>query len=79
MFHLNIEHLSKIQGTPMNKLNKSGYVNWEELITSNMLQLEAIVNILERKNIADRDEILEEVKKLKAEMEQRIQQNKNRN
>jgi hypothetical protein len=63
----------------MSGLNKSDYVNWEELITSNMIQLEAIVNILERKNIADKDEILDEVKRIKEDMARRIQESRQNN
>ena len=60
-------------------MKKSEVVNWEELITSNMLQLEAIVRILEKKKIATSEEILVEVKKLQIEMEARLKQNKRMN
>jgi len=44
----------------------------QELLVSNMLEIQALVRILERKGITNRDEILEEVKKLKVEMEEKI-------
>lgn len=47
-------------------------VSNEELIFSNMLEIQAIIRILKRNGITDEDEILEEVKKLKAEMEEKI-------
>ncbi|MGB5847879.1 MAG: hypothetical protein WBH40_05285 [Ignavibacteriaceae bacterium] len=37
-----------------------------------MLEIQALNRILERKGITNRDEILEEVKKLKVEMEETI-------
>ena len=37
-----------------------------------MLQIEAIARILEKKGIATQDDILEEVKKFKVEMEDKI-------
>ena len=64
---------SKYQG------NSNSIVSNEEIIVSNMLQIEAIVRVLEQKNIATADEILDEVKKLKVEMEERIKKNSREN
>ena len=47
-------------------------VSNQELIFSNMLEIQALIRILERKGITDEDEILEEVKKLKVEMEEKV-------
>ena len=53
-------------------MNKNKIVSNEELIVSNMLEIQAIIRILKRKGIANEDEILEEIKKLKAEMDEKI-------
>ena len=44
----------------------------QELIFSNMLEIQAIIGILKRKGITDETEILKEVKKLKVEMEEKF-------
>ena len=44
----------------------------QELLVSNMLEIQALIRILERRGITNKDEILEEVKKLKVEMEEKI-------
>ena len=44
----------------------------QELLVSNMLEIQALIRILERKGITNYDEILEEVKKLQVEMEEKI-------
>lgn len=36
----------------------------EEIVVSNMLGLEAIINVLERKGVFTREELLEEMQKL---------------
>ena len=51
---------------------KDKFVSNEELIFSNMLEIQAIIRILKRKGITDENETLEEVKKLKVEMEDKI-------
>ena len=51
----------------------SKLVSNEELIYSNMIQLEAIMRILERKKLVSSLEILEEVEKLEVEMEGKVQ------
>ncbi len=50
----------------------SEIISNQELIYSNMLEIQAIIRILKRKGITDENEILEEVKKLKVEMEDKI-------
>ena len=40
----------------------------QELLVSNMLEIQAIILILERKGITTRDEILKEIEKLKEEI-----------
>lgn len=49
-------------------MNESIATN-EELIFSNMLEIQAIIRILTKKGITNEDEILVEVKSLKEEME----------
>ncbi len=44
----------------------------QELLVSNMLEIQALIRILERKGITNQNEILEEVKLLKAEMEANV-------
>ena len=50
----------------------SEIISNQELLVSNMLEIQALIRILERKGITNQDEILEEVKKLQAEMEDKI-------
>ena len=47
-------------------------VSNEELILSNMLEIQALIRILTQKGITSEDEILREVLKLKEEMEDKI-------
>jgi hypothetical protein len=54
-------------------------VSNEELIISSMLEIQPIIRILERKGITSQAEILEEVKALKAEMEEKIKRNSKEN
>ena len=44
----------------------------QELLVSNMLEIQALIRILNKKGITAEDEILEEVKALKVEMEEKI-------
>ncbi len=46
----------------------------EEILISNMLEIQAIIRILKRKGITNEDEILDEIKKLKVEMEEKLKQ-----
>ena len=50
----------------------SEIISNQELLVSNMLEIQALIRILERKGITNQDEILEEVKKLQAEMEEKV-------
>ena len=50
----------------------SEIISNQELLVSNMLEIQALIRILERKGITNQDEILEEVKKLQTEMEEKI-------
>jgi len=47
-------------------------VTFEELTVSNMLEIQAVIRILERKGLISSDEVLEEVGVLKKEMEKKI-------
>jgi len=49
----------------------SEIISNQELLVSNMLEIQAIIRILKRKGITYENEILEEVKKLKVEMEEK--------
>jgi hypothetical protein len=53
-------------------MNNSKIVSNKELIVSNMLEIQSIIRILKRKGITTEDEILEEIKKLKVEMDEKI-------
>jgi len=50
----------------------SEIISNQELLVSNMLEIQAIIRIPKRKGITDENEILEEVKKLQVEMEEKI-------
>ena len=50
----------------------SEIISNQELLVSNMLEIQALIQILERKGITNQDEILDEVKKLKVEMEANV-------
>ena len=50
----------------------SEIISNEELIFSNMIEIQAIIKILTKNGITTEDEILAEVKKLKVEMEEKI-------
>lgn len=51
----------------------------EELILSNMLEIQALVRILERKGITTQSEILDEVVKVKDELEAQVKRNQQTN
>jgi len=53
-------------------MGKNQLVSNEELILSNMLEIQALIKILTKKGITSEDEILNEVFKLKLEMEEKI-------
>ena len=50
----------------------SAIINNQELLDSNMLEIQALIKILEKKGRTNQDEILKEVKKLQVEMEEKI-------
>lgn len=58
---------------------KSEVVNWEEIIASNMIQLEAITNILDKSGIVNKAEILEEVRNIRTEMEKKAEEMQKKN
>ena len=47
-------------------------VTVEEILFSNMLEIQALIKILERKGLVTQDEILTEVELLKKEIEEKI-------
>ena len=53
--------------------DKNKIVTNEELLVSNMLEIQAIIRILKQKGITTEDEILREVQKLKVEMDELVQ------
>ena len=52
--------------------DKNQLVSNDEILISNVLEIEAIIQILERKGITTKDEIMEEIKKLQVEMDEKI-------
>lgn len=48
------------------KLNPKELVTFEELLMSNTIEQEALVNLLEKKGIITKKELLEEIKRLRA-------------
>jgi hypothetical protein len=48
-----------------NKLDSKETVTFEELLLSNTIQQEAIFNILERKGLINKQELLDEIKRLR--------------
>ncbi len=50
----------------------SEIISNEELIFSNMMEIQALIKILSKKGITTEYEILDEVKKLQVEMEEKI-------
>jgi hypothetical protein len=44
------------------KLDPKGIVSFEELLASNVIEKEALVNLLEKKGIISKAELLEEIK-----------------
>ena len=52
--------------------DKNQLISYDELLTTQMLQIEGIVRILIKRGIATEDELLEEVRILKMEMAEKI-------
>jgi len=51
----------------------------QELSVSNMLEIQVLIRILQKKGITTEDEILEEVKKIKVELDEKIRKMKREN
>ena len=47
------------------KLNKDQTVTLEELVMSQILEMQALYNFLEKKGVMTKNELLEEIKRLK--------------
>jgi hypothetical protein len=52
--------------------NKEKPVTLEELAISNMWEIEALINVLDRKGLISKEELLEEVKKIKEEHDKKV-------
>jgi hypothetical protein len=51
-----------------NKLDPKELVDFEELLMSEVIQSEAMINLMDKKGIISKKELLEEMKRVKAEM-----------
>jgi len=60
-------------------MSKIQLVTNDELLLSNMLEIQALIRILERKGITSQDEILREVVKVKDELEAQVKKNQQSN
>jgi len=60
-------------------MSKNQLVSNEELILSNMLEIQALIKILTKRGIITQDEILNEVFKLKLEIEEKIKKSSTTN
>ena len=49
------------------KLDPKEIVSFGELLKSNVYTQEALINLLEKKGLIDKDELLEEIRKLRKE------------
>jgi hypothetical protein len=64
-FNFDILHIKKeYMGNPL--------ITDQELLVSNMLEIQALIKILTRKGITNEDEIMEEIKKLQAEVNEKV-------
>ena len=52
--------------------DKNPLITDQELLVSNMLEIQAVINILTRKGITTEDEILEEIIKLRDEVNKKV-------
>ena len=50
------------------KLDSKEIVNLEEVVLSGVIQSEALVNLLDRKGIITKEKLLEEIKRVKAQV-----------
>ena len=52
--------------------DKNQIVTNEELLVSNMLEIQALIRILTRKGITNEDEVMQEIIKLQNEMDEKV-------
>jgi hypothetical protein len=52
--------------------DKNQLISDQELLVSNMLEIQAIIKILTRKGITNEDEIMEEIIKLRDEVNEKV-------
>lgn len=57
--------MSHNEGTMSKKLDPKETVSLEEVVISNVFTQEALINILERKGLINKAELMEEIKKLR--------------
>jgi hypothetical protein len=50
-------------------------VSLEELILSNTFSISALINVLEKKGMASKEEVVAEVDRLKREMDKKVKEN----
>jgi hypothetical protein len=58
---------------------KNQIVSNEEILVSNMLEIQAIIRILKKKGITTEDEIMQEIEILNKELQERIKKNSQQN
>jgi hypothetical protein len=51
---------------------KNPLITDQELLVSNMLEIQAVIRILTRRGITNEDEIMEEIKKLRDEVNEKV-------
>lgn len=54
---------------------KNRPVNYEELMLANTISINAITNVLEKKGLLTREELLAEVDRLKKELDEHVKKN----
>jgi hypothetical protein len=59
--------------------NSNKEVSFEELLISNMFEIEAVIELLVEKKILSREEIVEKIKQMRAKLEERTKDNTNIN
>lgn len=60
-------------------MSKNQIVSNEELLVSNLLEIPALIRILVKKGITSEDEIMQEIVKLKEELEEQLKNNQKMN
>ncbi len=66
------KYMGVVSLTFIKEYEMSEIISNQELLVSNMLEIQALIRIRKRKGITDENEILDEVKKLQVEMEEKI-------